>query len=130
LPFGLTAQTPSTRAGQIQQQRAELAKIPVAPDTDRVEQTIKWVEQNGALRLFSRGWKGLTPAIGGMINGSGFAGGLQFLQADFRDGAYVLRSSARVSTKEYQFYDLEMGLPRLANDHVFLDFYARHRNYA
>lgn len=123
------AQQPDTRAEQIQQQRAETYKTPLEPDTDKVEQAIEWADENGLLRIFSVGWKGLTPTIGGMINGSGFSGGAQFLRTDFWTGNLILRSSARASIRQFQLFDFEVGLPRLAKDRAYLDFYARHRNY-
>jgi outer membrane protein assembly factor BamA len=125
-----SAQEPRTRAEQIQQQRDATFKAPLEPDTDKVEQALAWANQHRLLTLFSSGWHGLTPTIGGMINGSGLAAGIQFLRADLWGGDFVIRSSARFSTREYQLYDFEVGLPRLLNDHAYVDFYARHRNYA
>src|SRR5207248_3741063 len=103
---------------------------PITPDTDVVEQAIKWADDHGIMTLFSRGWKGLVPTMGGMVNGSGFAAGLQFLRTDLRDGDFVIRSSARISTKQYQLYDFDAGLPRLGMDRAYLDVYLRQRNYA
>jgi len=123
------AQQPDSRAEQIQQQRAATLATPVQPDTDAVEKTIKWVNDHGILTVFSRGWKGFVPTLGGMVNGSGFASGLEFLRADLREGNFVIRSSARISTKLYQLYDAELGLPRLAGDRAYMDIYFRQRNY-
>lgn len=123
------AQQPGSRAEQIQQERAATLAAPIKTDTDAVEQTIKWANDHGILTLFTRGWKGFTPTLGGMVNGSGFAAGLQFLRADLRDGNFVIRSSARISTKQYQLFDVEVGLPRLAMDRAYLDVYFRRRNY-
>src|SRR5215210_2504740 len=123
------AQDAKTRAEQIQQQRAATFKFPIKPDTDKVEQAIAWANEHRLLTLFSAGWKGFTPTIGGMINGSGVAGGIQFLRPELWGGNLIVRSSARLSTSQYQLYDLEVGLPRLLDEHAYLDFYARHRNY-
>jgi outer membrane protein assembly factor BamA len=127
--LGLSAQQPQTRAEQIQQQREETYKSPLAPDTDKIEEAIIWANEHGLVTLFSVGWKGLTPTIGGMVNGSGIAGGAQFLRADLQRGNFVFRTSARASFRQYLFYDLELGLPRLMSDHAYLDFYVRHRDY-
>ena len=64
-----------------------------------------------------------------MVNGSGFAAGLQFLRADLRDGGFIIRSSARISTRQYQLFDAEAGLPQLLSDHAYMDVYVRYRNY-
>lgn len=130
LGAAVQAQQPATRAAQIQQQREETSRSPLTPDTDKVEEAIEWADDRGLLTLFSSGWKGLTPTIGGMVNGSGFSGGVQFLRADLLKGNLVLRTSARLSTKQYNLLDFEVGLPRLLNDRGYLDFYLRHRNYA
>lgn len=126
----LPAQQPSTRAEQIRQQRDATSKSPLTPDTDKLEAAIGWANEHGLLSLFSTGWKGFAPTIGGMVNGSGFAGGLQFLRADLWGGKFVVRSSGRVSTRDYQLFDAEVGLPRLLNDRSYFDVYVRHRNYA
>jgi outer membrane protein assembly factor BamA len=125
-----SAQQPRTRAEEIQRQRDATFKAPLEPDTDKIEQALAWANEHRLLTLFSSGWNGLTPTIGGMINGSGMAGGIQFLRADLWGGDFVVRSSARLSTREYQLYDFEVGLPRLLNDRAYVDFYARRRNYA
>ena len=108
----LPAQQPATRAAQIRQQRAETQKSPLAPDTDKIEDAVVWANEHGLLTLFSRGWHGVTPTIGGMINGSGIGLGAQFLRADLYEGKFVIRSSARFSFSQYQLYDFEVGLPR------------------
>jgi outer membrane protein assembly factor BamA len=119
---------PGTRALQIEQQRLTAYKSPIEPDTDKVEDAIKWASDHRLLQVFS--YKGFTPIIGGLVNGSGIAFGLQFLRQDLLNGNLVMRSSARITTRQYQLFDFETGLPRLAKDHLYFDFYARHRNYA
>jgi outer membrane protein assembly factor BamA len=80
------------------------------------------------LDIFSKDWYGFTPVLGGMVTGSGFGGGLQWMRRDLLDGKLMLRSSARISSRAYQLYDVEAGMPGLASDRVFLDLYLRHRN--
>ncbi|MGI8741182.1 MAG: hypothetical protein ACR2NN_01165 [Bryobacteraceae bacterium] len=78
--------------------------------------------------MFSKGWNGLTPTLGGLVSGSGLGGGVQWLQPGLLDGRLSLRSSARISTRAYQLYDVALGMPRLAGNDAFLDVYVRHRN--
>lgn len=129
LTSSLMAQEPETRAHQIQEQREKIYKSPLESDTDIVERAVIWANEHHLLTLFTRGWKGVTPTIGGMVNGSGFSLGAQFLRRDLERGDLIVRSSARFSASQYQLYDFEIGLPQLLNDHAYLDFYARHRNY-
>jgi hypothetical protein len=123
------AQNVETRADEIRRQREAFHRSPVVKDTDPVEEGLKWAQQHGLMTIFSRGWKGVTPTFGGMINGSGFGTGLQFLRPDLRDGKLVVRTSARVSTRQFLLFDGEIGLPELLDNHVYFDVYARYRNY-
>jgi outer membrane protein assembly factor BamA len=123
------AQQPESRADQIESQRKTTLATPIQKDTDNVEQAIKWANDHGLLTVFSRGWKGFAPTLGGMVNGSGFAGGLQFLRDDLENGGLVIRSSARISNRQYQLYDFEIGAPQLFSDRVYADVYLRYRNY-
>ncbi|MGH9660779.1 MAG: BamA/TamA family outer membrane protein, partial [Bryobacteraceae bacterium] len=67
--------------------------------------------------------------FGGLASGSGFAVGPEYLRRDLAGGKVVFRSSARVSFKAYQKYDVELELPSLAGGRFFADFLATHRNY-
>ena len=40
-----------------------------------------------------------------------------------------MRSSARASFGKFYLLDAELRLPRLADDHAFVNLYAVHRNY-
>ncbi|MCC6587274.1 MAG: BamA/TamA family outer membrane protein [Bryobacterales bacterium] len=120
---------PATRAEEVERQRYLLHQTPFDPDSDPIERGLKWANDRHLLTIFSEGWNGLTPTIGGMINQSGFAAGIQFLRPDLMQGRLLLRTSARVSTRAYQMADFEIGLPRLAHDKSFFDLYVRHRNY-
>lgn len=125
----LWSQEADTRAAQIEQQRSATSKSPLDPDTDRAEQTIAWLQKHQVMDVFTKGWNGFKPTLGGLVSGSGVGGGVQWQRRDLLDGNLVLRSSARISTSAYQLYDVELGMPSLAGDHAFLDMYVRHRNY-
>src|SRR5438067_8644825 len=73
------AQEPDTRAAQIEQQRSTTFQPPTVPDTDRVEQTIAWLQKHELMDIFSKGWNGFTPVLGGLVSGSGVGGGVQWL---------------------------------------------------
>lgn len=124
------AQDPATRAEQIQRQRGETFRSPIDDDTDMVEKAIMWANEHRLLEIFNRGFHGLVPTVGGTIAGGGFALGPQFLRTDLLGGRMIFRTSARFSTKFYQLYDLDVGLPRLLHGNVYADFYVRHRNYS
>jgi hypothetical protein len=44
-------------------------------------------------------------------------------------GAAVFRASGRASWRKFYVLDTELSLPKLAQGHMFLDFYGVHRNY-
>ena len=54
--------------------------------------------------------------------------GPEYLRQDLADGNLIFRGSARGSLAKAQLYDLQLTLPRLANETVFVDLYAVHRN--
>lgn len=121
---------PQTRAEQIERQRDIVSRTPVPPDTDLIERSVLWAYDHNVIQFFTSGWKGIAPTAGGMIDYSGIPIGMQFLRSDLLNGNMLLRGSARLSTRGYQLYDLEAGMPRLANDKLFVDVYLRHRNYS
>lgn len=130
----LTAQTVDrgtarSRSEAIQLERDTTFRTPVPPDTDPVERTVVWLYDKHIIQFFTSGWKGISPTAGGMIDYSGVPLGMQFLRSDLLNGNMILRSSARLSTRGYQLYDFETGLPRLAHDRMYVDLYIRHRNY-
>jgi outer membrane protein assembly factor BamA len=71
----------------------------------------------------------LRARIGALVTGSGFAMGPEYFRNDLRDGNVVVRATTQFSTRQYQLYDLELNLPRLANDRAFFELHATHRNY-
>ncbi len=66
---------------------------------------------------------------GAPVTGSGLTLGPEYFRPDLADGKVVFRASARGSIRKYELYDIEVGVPRLAGDKVFLDFLAVHRNF-
>ena len=54
--------------------------------------------------------------------------GPEYLRQDLAGGNLIFRGSARGSLAKAQLYDLRLTLPRLANETLFLDLYAVHRN--
>jgi hypothetical protein len=122
------AQESPTRADQIQQRRAELSRQPVEADEDPVERVLKYAHEKKLTRLFTYGYEGLVPTLGGLVNNQGFAAGVQFLRPDFWNGKAIIRSSARGSTGLAYLFDAEVGMPELAGGKAFLDLYVRERN--
>jgi len=119
----------ATRVEAIQAARQEKARH-LAPDApSKLEQRLLEIRERRLIERLTEGVNGLGVRLGGLTTGSGFAAGPQYVRRDIGDGHFILRGSARASLKRYQLFDLEMSLPKLARETVFLDFYAVHRNY-
>ena len=118
-----------SRAEEIQRER-EAHKSQVKPGKmNRVEKSIYEIEDKKVLRRINSGWNGLRVRIGGLPAGSGFAAGPEYHRDELLSGNLAFRTSAELSTKVYQKYELQLSLPKLAGQHLFVDFHSVHRNY-
>ncbi len=117
-----------TREEQVQQRRTELAGQPVERDQDPLERFLEYAYEKKLTTIFTYGWKGVVPVLGGLLNEQGFAAGAQFQRHDLRDGKVAVRASARGSIYSAYLMDTELGLPELAGGKAFLDLYLRQRN--
>jgi len=128
-PAQQAAPAAETRAGLIEQQRRQKAAA-LSPDLpDRVERAIDYVQDHQVLDRLFQGYKGLRPRIGGLVTGSGFAAGPEYFRRDLLHDQAIFRASVRGSLRKFYVLDSEFSLPKLANGHLFLDFYAAHRDY-
>jgi len=123
--FGQT----DSRVGEIQRERQERSSHLKAEQQSNVERGMVDVEEKKLPERLLGGVNGLGVKLGGLVAGSGFAIGPQYLREDLFSGNLTFRTSAEASYKLYQKYELQMTLPRLAKNHVFVDFYSAHRNY-
>ena len=120
---------PNSRAAEIEAERAQKASE-LAPDTpSRIEQYLNWIKQHKVLERLTNGVAGVRVHLGGLVTGSGFAAGPEYVRRDlFREQA-TFRASLRGSTRKFYLMDTEFSMPHLAGDHLFLDLYAVHRDY-
>lgn len=117
------------RSAQIEAAREEKAAR-LRPETNsRIEQALLYIKEQKILERFTAGVAGFRLKLGGLVSGSGFALGPEYLRRDLADGGVVVRGSARASAKRYQLFDLELVFPKLAGEKAFADLYAVHRNY-
>ncbi|HUS08210.1 MAG TPA: BamA/TamA family outer membrane protein [Bryobacteraceae bacterium] len=119
----------TTRAQEIEADRQKKAAELQPEELSNIERRILQFQQSHILDKITNGIGGIRPKIGGLITGSGFTLGPEYYRDDLASGKLIFRTSARFSTRRYQLYDLELEMPRLANDRVFLDLLAMHRNY-
>lgn len=129
LPPTLPAQEINSRAEEIQAARNKKAKQLAPEDPDRVEKALNYAKDAKLLERFTQGIAGVRVVLGGLVTGGGFALGPEYLRRDLLNGNMLFRVAARGSLRLYQRYEAELQFPHLANDRVFLDMLAVHRNY-
>ena len=74
------------------------------------------------------GKDGFRLRIGGLPPGTGFAAGPEYRHT-FGNEAAIFRASARGTIGRSYLTDAELSLPKLAGEHLFLDFYAQRSDY-
>ena len=127
--FVSSAVAQESRAAEIEAQREEKARH-LEPDTpDRVERALQVIKEKKILERITSGVAGVRVKLGGLVSGSGFAVGPEYLRRDLLRDRMIFRASARGSIRKYYLVDTELSMPRLADDHVFVNLYAVHRNY-
>jgi outer membrane protein assembly factor BamA len=122
-------QAQETRAAEIERQRDDKAAHPKVETHDKVEKALFFVEDDRVLERLTAGYHGWNLLFGGLVQGSGFALGPEYRFRNDFQGGHSLKVGAQFSTKLYQKYYVGWALPKLAHDHVALDFNAIHRNY-
>nr|UXE44156.1 hypothetical protein Hi04_10k_c1170_00003 [uncultured bacterium] len=110
----------STRAQTQEQARRDKAGHLQQPTRSFLERALTQFKERRVMERFNEGFHGFHPIVGGIRSGSGLAG-----------GAYVetegIRSSAQLSIKGYQKYEIKLNVP-LPNG-FFADLRATHRNF-
>ncbi|MBS1855284.1 MAG: BamA/TamA family outer membrane protein [Acidobacteria bacterium] len=119
----------ASRAQEIQVARQKKAGELEPDETSKPERVLVAIKDRRLVERFTSGVAGFRLKLGGLVSGSGFAVGPEYLRRDLADGGFVLRTSASVSAKRYQLYDLQFTFPKLAGGRMFADVYSVHRNY-
>lgn len=118
-----------SRASEIEASRAQKASELKPDELSRGEQTLLKIKEEKIIERITAGIAGFRVKFGGLATQSGFALGPEYLRQDLADGNVIFRGSAVGSLNKYIKLDLQLTLPKLANDRLFLDFYAAHRNF-
>ena len=92
---------------QREQKRDELSPYVVSEAESRV---LGFEDMNFPANIFERGWNQLRPVIGGMPSGSGFVGGVSYLNGLDRE-AFEFEAAARVSTRLFTSVDAALRFP-------------------
>ncbi len=92
----LSAQVDS-RAAEIRAARAQRAQHMVPEDPTLIERTLDFAEDTKILERISLGVSGFRPKLGGLVTGSGFALGPEYLRSDLARGEIIFRGAAQSS---------------------------------
>ena len=119
----------SSRTEQIQAERQKKAAQLTPEVASGTERFLVAFKERRILEKVTYGIGGLRARIGGLVTGSGFAVGPEYFRDDLRDGNILFRATAQFSTRQFMLYDVELGFPKLANNHAFVTLQATHRNF-
>jgi hypothetical protein len=120
---------PATRAGQIEMERQQKAQHLEPDQPSGIEHALNVIKEKKIIERITSGIAGFRVHMGGLITGSGFAAGPEYYRRDLLNDQVTVRASARASIQKFYLMDTELDLPRLADDHAFVNLYAVHRNY-
>ena len=118
-----------TRAAEITAAREKKRQNLAPEELSKGERALQKFREKKILERFSAGIGGFRVKLGGLVSGSGFAIGPEYLRKGLSGGNLMFRSSAQTSFRNYQRYDLQFGSAAAATDRVFFDFYAVHHSY-
>jgi outer membrane protein assembly factor BamA len=129
LTYAQPAANVNSRAEEIEAARKRKADQLRPEQASNTERFLIEFKERRILEKITYGIGGLRPRIGALVTGSGFAVGPEYFRDDLRDGSVVVRATTQFSTRLYQLYDLELNLPKLADNHAFFELHATHRDY-
>jgi outer membrane protein assembly factor BamA len=118
----------SSRTEEIEAARRDKAANLKPDETSKTEQLLVTIHDKKIIERITDGIAGFRVKLGGLATGSGFAVGPEYLRRDLAKGNMIFRASTRASAKRYYIMDVQLTMPKLANDHVFVDLYGVHRN--
>jgi hypothetical protein len=120
---------PATRASQIEAERQQKAAQLAPDEPSHTEQVLNYIKKHKIVERVTCQANGLCLHLGGLITGSGFAAGPEYINHDLLHGQAIFHTSATASVSK--FYKLETGLamPRLAGGHIFAELDAVRFDY-
>src|SRR5688572_1403602 len=125
-PATASAQEPQTREEADRQRREQQVKEVTVYQPNGLERTLDFVEDR-AIFILDR--EGFHPKLGSLTTGSGFAYGLGFRDRDLFSNRGALEIWAAGSVKRYWATEARLRFPRLAENRVYLETWASHRDY-
>jgi len=128
LPSCLLAQT-ATRAADIEAAREKKAGHLKPDEPSKIERILRDFRDNKMLERSTAGIAGFRVKFGGLVQGSGFALGPEYLRQDLVGGNLIFRTAAQISTHAFQRYDAQISAPHFAHKLLFFDLFGVHHDY-
>jgi hypothetical protein len=97
----LWGQELESRADEIEKAREAKAKALKPEEASKAENFLRTFIDGNKLKVLQPDYKGLRPKLGNMVNGAGFAAGVEYMRDDFFNENLTARASAQVSTRAY-----------------------------
>jgi outer membrane protein assembly factor BamA len=127
----VAGQQPSHPSREAEIQAARQAKAASLKDDtpSKIEDRLSYIQREKVLERITAGIAGFRLKFGGLATGSGFAIGPEYLRRDLAGGNVVFRGSAAASFGGWFLHDLQLTLPKLADERVQVDLLAQYRNF-
>jgi outer membrane protein assembly factor BamA len=120
------SQDPQTREEADRQRREQQAKETVPYQPNGLERAID-IAEDRAIFILDR--EGFHPKLGSLTTGSGFAYGLGFRDRDLFSNRGAFEIWVAGSVKRYWATEARLRFPRLADNRLYLESWASHRDY-
>lgn len=118
-----------SRAGEWRAARVEKAAQLAPEEVSGTEAKLNRFRDSRMLERLTQGIAGFRMRLGGLATGQGFSVGPEYARREIARGQVEFRGSARAAGSGALLFDLQLTLPKLANERVFVDLYALHQNY-
>lgn len=122
-------QTLASRAAEIEAARERKAAMLAPDEPSAIERGLRDIKDKKLMERFTAGIAGFRVKLGGLVSGSGFALGPEYLRRDLWKGHGLFRGAAQSSFRKFQKYDLQFSLPPSRGSRFFLDTHAIYRRY-
>jgi outer membrane protein assembly factor BamA len=119
----LSSQVP-TREAAIEAARDKKAAVLEPDEPTKAEQVLTRIKDDKVIERIQAGYNGIRGKLGGLATGGGFALGPEYAREDLAGGKLHLRTSAAISFRNFQRYDLELKAPETRTRPVFFQGYA------
>ncbi len=120
------SQEPATRADVDRQRREEKSRDVQPYKPGGFERAMHFIEDRA---VFIVGREGFYPKLGSLTTGSGFAYGVGFRDRNLFNNEGIFDLWAATSSTRYWAAEVRLTFPKLANNHLFVETWAGHRDY-